>query len=420
MPKAFPAHMTLEAASRMQSDSRNYLAFLWHAAFLALTATFTDVNTILPSLVMKTGGGEVGVGIMTAIMVGTPIVAQLLFASYLHLKPCKRNFLLLGINLRAVTLAGVAWLLWNADRMSGQTLILLVMVLIFVFAVAGTFAGVSYTDILGKVLAVNRRGRFFVTRQVLTSLAYLVSALTARHFLATRHYPYNYVWLFALAAGLLWVASWGFWAIDEPSSPVARERHRLPEILRSIPTRLREDHRLRHFILLVNLSGFGLTLMPFYIAMAKGRYGLSGSQVGSYLLVNIAGMILSNFLWAHVVKRFGFVGVVRGCLGCSTALPLLALLLSRGPLPAYLFVFFTIGVAVSARKIAFEGLFLEITTDENRALYKGIVGAMSLTTALVPLVAGGLIAAVGYPPVLLVGSAMVATAFFFVPRPLAS
>jgi MFS family permease len=87
------------------------------------------------------------------------------------------------------------------------------------------------------------------------------------------------------------------------------------------------------------------------------------------------------------------------------------------PLPIFLSVFFLMGVAISARKIAFDGLLIEITTNTNRALYKGIVGATSLTTALFPLIAGTIIYRFGYGPVFLVVSALVASAWLTVVTP---
>ena len=47
---------------------RNYYAFQWHAIFFALTVTFTEINTVLPSLVVKVGGGTVHIGLLTAIV----------------------------------------------------------------------------------------------------------------------------------------------------------------------------------------------------------------------------------------------------------------------------------------------------------------------------------------------------------------
>lgn len=401
----------------MDKAKRNYYAFLWHATFLALTAAFTEINTVLPSLVVKSGGGELAIGLLTAIMVGTPLIGQLLFASYLHMQPRKRGFLLLGITLRIVALASVAGVLLATERLSSQTLISLVFMLMFLFAISGTFAGVSYTDILGKSLAPKQRGRFFVNRQFLTSTAMLLSAPATRWVLGHSAYPLNYSWMFALAAGLLLIASFGFWAIDEPESAGAKEAFSFYEVLRAVPRYLREDPALLRYILLINLTGFGLTLMPFYVAYASRHYGLSGEQVGTYLLVQIVGMILSNFIWAKLVKGFGFRGVVRGCIVCGTMLPLLVLSLSGMPLPIFLLVFFLMGVAISARKIAFDGLLLEITSDSNRALYKGIVGTTSLTTALFPLVAGGLIHQLGYTPIFLMVSLLVASAWLTVKAP---
>ncbi|MCK5912744.1 MAG: MFS transporter, partial [Desulfuromusa sp.] len=141
----------------------------------------------------------------------------------------------------------------------------------------------------------------------------------------------------------------------------------------------------------------------------------SGEQIGNYLLVQIVGMLLSNIIWGKLVKRFGFRGVVRGCILCGALLPVLVLTLSGMALPIFLSVFFLMGVAISARKIAFEGLLIEITTNTNRALHNGIVGTTSLTTALFPLIAGGLILWIGYVPVFLVVSILVASAWFTVP-----
>ena len=400
----------------MNRTQRNYYAFQWHAIFLALAMTFTEINTVLPALVLKVGGGAGLIGLLTAIMVGTPIIGQLLFASYLHMQPRKRGFLLLGIGLRVVALAAVALILLTSEKISPQILIYAVFFLMFIFSLSGTFAGVSYTDILGKSLAVQQRSQFFVNRQIFTSVAFLISAPISRWVLGYSVYPSNYAWMFGLAAGLLFVASFGFWAIDEPDVTPAKDAHSFFQVLREVPKHLRENPPLLHYILLVNLTGFGLTSMPFYVAYASHHYGLTGEQVGNYLIVQVSGMILSSFIWGKLVKKFGFRGVVRGCIFCGTLLPLLLLSLSGTPLPIFLSVFFLMGVTISARRIAFEGLLIEISTNTNRALYQGVIGTTSLTVALFPLLAGGLILWIGYTPVFLIVSLLVASAWFTVSR----
>lgn len=395
------------------AGGRTYRAFLWHAGFLALATTFTDINTVMPSLIVRSGGTSFHLGVLTAIMVGVPILGQLLFASFLHLKARKTPYLLLGINLRVLSLAAVGGVLWKAERFGPGALIASVFTLMFMFSLSGAFAGISYTDVLGKSLPEGQRKRFFVHRQVINSLAVLVSALAVREMLARLAFPDNYRWLFLVAAGLLLIASLGFWFVGEDPAPSRSGGRGFLEALRSIPRCIREDDRLRHWITVTNLTGFGLTLMPFYVALARDEYGLTSGRVGTFLFVQIVGMILSNWLWSRVVERWGFAGVVAGCIACGAGLPLAALVLSRGSVYAFLPVFFLMGVAMSARRIGFEGLFIEFTHDDNRALYKGIVGATSLTAALFPLMAGALIDAVGFGPVLLAASPLIASAALF-------
>ena len=67
--------------------------------------------------------------------------------------------------------------------------------------------------LLGKSIAGNTRKRFFVVRQVLSSLGILISALITRELLKRFEYPENYQILFAAAAVALFMAALGFIAL---------------------------------------------------------------------------------------------------------------------------------------------------------------------------------------------------------------
>ena len=71
---------------------------------------------------------------------------------------------------------------------------------------------------------------------------------------------------------------------------------------------------------------------------------------------------------------------------------------------------------MSAQRISQEGVLLEISENDNRALYSGINGAFNLTIALFPLISGFLIAAIGYTPVFITGSLAMISALFFARR----
>jgi len=72
-------------------SNHNFYAFLWHAGFLAFAQNFMDVDTIIPAMLIESGGGAVHIGIMTAIMMGGSSFTQLFFAPYISNKSFKKN-----------------------------------------------------------------------------------------------------------------------------------------------------------------------------------------------------------------------------------------------------------------------------------------------------------------------------------------
>ncbi|MCF7800707.1 MAG: MFS transporter [Candidatus Marinimicrobia bacterium] len=382
------------------SSPRNFKAFVWHGLFLAFATTFTEINTVLPALVVQAGGTAFQLGALTAIMVGVPMLAQLFFAGIFTPRPLKKHLLLAGIYMRVLALFGVAWTLSRVTNLqSGGLLIFFVYLWMLLFTTSGAFAGLAYTDILGKsVIGLDRR-RFFIIRQIFNSMGILISALIARQVLVQLPYPQNYFVLFLAAGALLFVASGGFLFLKERPTKTTFQAGTFLENLRYIPQALKADSNLRYFVILTNLTGFALTSVPFYIAMAKDRFGLGGESIGNFLLTQILGMLLSNLIWSRLVNRGGFRAVLFATAGLGVALPLLALaVVFWGSGTYYYAVFFVSGMMLSARKIAFDGALLEISTEENRTLYQGIQGAFNVTVAIFPLLGGALITGFGFAP----------------------
>jgi len=399
------------------NTKHNFKAFVWHATWLAFTSTFTEINTVLPGMILEVGGNHIHVGILTAIMVGVPMLTQLLFAGFLTPKPQKKPYLLLGIYLRVVALGGVGWTLTRFTDVDPVVVIFLVYGWMLIFTTSGAFAGVSYTDILGKSIAGKVRKRFFVVRQSLASLGVLVSALITRQILKNYEYPQNYEVLFFAAAIALFIASFGFIMLKEKSVASRFESSSFLEILKFIPGYIKEDANLRNFIIVNNLTGFATTLLPFYVVLARDTYSLELSDIGNFLLVQISGLILSNLLWSRVLKKYSFKGILLIWITIGASLPLLALLIATfASEPVFLLIFFLSGAAMSAQKIAQEGVLIEISENDNRALYSGINGAFNLTIALFPLISGFAIAWIGYAPVFILGSLAMLSASIFVKR----
>ncbi|MEA3317414.1 MAG: MFS transporter, partial [Bacteroidota bacterium] len=146
------------------SDKRskiNFRSLIWHAVFLALASNFMDIDTIIPSMLIKAGGTAFHLGLLTAIMLGGSKIFQLIFASSISKQIYKKKFLLIGINLRFVALVALAFLLYNSNTINNNLIIILIFILISIFALGGSYSAISYNDILGKSVKQESRKHFF-------------------------------------------------------------------------------------------------------------------------------------------------------------------------------------------------------------------------------------------------------------------
>ena len=398
----------------MENEKRNFLAFSWHAFWLAIAQTFADKNTVLPGLILLSGGTQFELGLLTSIMIGIPMVSQLLFASYLTQKPRKKYFLLLGIYMRVAAFIGVALTLYSLEINDPLFVVYSVFGWMFIFSVSGAFAGVSYTDILGKSILPNTRKRFFVTRQFLNSIGILISALIVRGILKEIEYPTNYIYMFSAAAVLLFIAAIGFLNLKERPSEISKEHKKFTEILTSIPKIIKSDSNLRNLVISVNLLSVSFTMIPFYMSLVKSEGELSETVIGNFLLYQIIGMVLSNFIWLRFTKKKGFKGMFKITALLYGLLPILALLFAAVfPIEYFGVVFLIIGASLSAYKISSESILIEISDESNRPLYSGIYGTLNLTMAIFPLIIGVLIASVGFSYVFIISSLLTLSALFF-------
>ncbi len=392
--------------------STNFFALLWHATFLALASNFMDVDTIIPAMLINAGGGEIQLGFMTAIMLGGSTFLQLVFAGFISHRPRKKNFLLLGINLRIVALFALSVLFYFSGLLVDGLLIILIFVFITQFSFSGAFANISYVDIVGKSLHGAVRKAFLSAKQIIFSIGVFISAVVVRQLLVLLEFPDNYSLLFVLAGTLLFTASLGFWRLNEKPTKAGQKSSFL-KFLALIPLAVKSDRNLKYYLLLINSLGLGLSVLPFLIYLAKESFGLSGSLIGNFLLLKTIGMLSAGFFLLRFSRRFKYRYLLLISISLAAAIPVGALLLQSSQ-KLYGFIFIFSGIFMATYKTAIEGILLEISTDDNRATYAGISGAGNILTTVFPISAGFLLKAFGYIPIFVGVSALVLASVVFV------
>ncbi len=392
-------------------SKRNFYSLLWHAAFLALSRPFMDTDTVIPSMLVDAGGTAVQIGIMTAIMLGGSSITQLIFAPFISNYHYKRNFLLLGINLRIFALLGMGLMLFYSALLQPGLIIWLIFLLISVFSLSGAFANVSYMDIFGKSVLPELRKPFFSLRQVINGIILFLAALAAKRVLTTMDYPRNYAIMYFIAFGALLMASMGFWHLREvtPSKLTVRSpRH----FIQFIKAELRQNPKLKYFLGFINTMGVSITLLPFIILYGKEMYGTQSATTGWFLLVKITGSVMAAFILFLLAGKYRYRSLLYGGALLAFLLPLITLLPFR--VPALAVIFFIGGIVYTAYSISMNGVLLEISGTKNRTLYTGIAGAGSILPTLFPLGGGWMIKHFGFLPFFGLFMLLVLSSLFFI------
>jgi MFS family permease len=392
----------------------NFYSYLWHASFLALAQNFMDVNTIIPAMMIDAGGSSFQVGILTAIMIGGTNFSQLIFLPMLSNKSRKKGFLLFGINLRILALIGLSTLLFvYATQSTGPAVIWIIFALITLFAVSGSFAGISYADILGRSIYEHQRKPFFSLRQAVSSAGMLVSAYFAARILAGNDYPYNYAVLFLIAAVALTIASFGFWNISEMAGP-QRSISGLRSYLGLIVSEIKSNRRLSSYLLLVNTLGVSLSLLPFLTLYGKAIFAATDEDVGVYLLFQVLAGVLTGGGMFYFADRTRYSRLLYVIPSIALAIPISLIIYPSSALfPVY---FFAGGVMIAAYKIAIEGVLLEVSNNQNRTIYVGLAGAGSIIPAIFPMVGGWMVHQLGFNAYFIALVVLILCALVFIRR----
>jgi MFS family permease len=376
-----------------------FFSYIWHGAFFAITSAMLDFNTIFPALIDSLTSNSFIFGSMLAILLGTPLIFNLIFSHYLKRAKKKRNFLLIGIYLRSLSFLSMALFIWLFAADQPKIAIISLYFFLLLFSVSAGFAGISYSDLIAKMLKdPNQRTKLYATKQIISSIAAFAGGVIVTYiFSQDLTYPLNYVIGLLIGSAGLIIAATGFWFVKEPIDKTSnQEAESLKTFFKRIPKILKDDLEFRKFIIIDNFSTFGLMIIPFYMLFVKQEMMIEDRYIGIYLLIMLAGKVLSSFIWGFLGKKWHSKMVVTSCMAMGGLIPILAILLIQTTPLIYGIVFFFVGMVISGRSIGFSPYLLDIAPNENRLEYLGIRGSLNLFIIILPLLAGAIIQGFGY------------------------
>ena len=392
-------------------SKKNYYSLLWHTAFLSLAHVFMDIDIIIPAMLIDSGGSALQIGFLTAIMLGGSSFSQLLFAPFVSNFHYKKKFLLLGINLRIISLFGLAFLLFNLTNIEEINTIFYIFFFISIFSFGGAFANVSYVDILGKSIKKKSRKSFFSIKQVITATICFSSAFAAKKILINFDYPLNYSYMFFIAFGSLFFASLGFWNIKEVVASKLTVNN-FSHFFELIFIEIKENKNLKYFLGFINTMGISIYLLPFLVLYAKESDLFENINTGTFLFYKIIGSVLTGiFLFLFSGKyKYKYLILLSSLL--TIFLPLLIILFPFKI--SFVIIFLIGGIVFTVFTISKNGIMLEISGTSNRTLYAGIAGLGNILPALFSIFSGWVINEYGFKPFFIIFILIVLSSFYFI------
>ncbi len=392
-------------------SGHNFRAFLWHATFLAFAKNFMDVDTIIPAMLVEAGGGAFHIGLMTAIMLGGSSFTQLFFAPFLSNQSYKKKHLLFAINTRIFSLIGLGVLLFLLKGENTGFVLWLAFLFITLFSLAGAYANISYTDILGKSVSQDKRKTFFSSLQIFSGIIVLGAAFLVKKVLVWEEFPVNYAMMFFFGGGLLLIASGGFWSIKEVV-PSALKISGVKDFFGILKSELRQNRKLAYFLGFINTQGIAISFLPFVILYAKQTFQTQSNDTGLFLIFKVIGIVFVSFLVLMGAKKIKYNVLLYSNVLLSLVLAAMALAIRDVSMLKYIFI--VGGVVYSLYTMSMNGLLLEVSGNENRALYTGFAGAGNILPAIFPLIGGAIISHLGFSTFFVLFMLVIVTAAFFI------
>lgn len=389
----------------------NFRAFVWHALFLALLKPFLDTDTIIPAMIIKAGGNEMLIGLATAILVGVSTMFQIFFGTIVAPSIRKKTHLLFAIYLRVFAILGLGFILLFFNMINSWLALVLIFVFISIFAMAGAYGGVSYTDLIGKTIKKDKRKALFSIKNLIGAIAFFGAAFLVKYMLKLHDFPKNYAILYIIAAILLTIASLSFIFAKEKLS-VPSSKKSFFQFLKLIPAELKKNPNLKYYLILINTLGLSITAFPFLVSFAKDVSGISDEKIGNFLMMKVAGMVSFSLLIYVLRNRINYKLMLIVSIILGTIIPIFALIFAKNEF-IYATNFFIAGSLFAILNIAKEGIIIEISNEKNRAEYAGYIGAGSILTAILPLFSGFLISFLGYTAVFIGIAITVLSSLYF-------
>lgn len=413
MAETTTAERDPEATLRAEAQrhlARNTLAHIGHGLFGQTGFRLIQAPTFVPFYVHALSGSDFVVGLARSLQSLGNLLSPLLGATIVERR---RRVLPLAIvfgglmRLQVLGIALCGFFLpreWNLVAVCG---------FLGLFGFFLGLQGVTFNVIVSKVIPVERRGFLMGLRQTAGTLVVALAGGLGGWLIDRDVLGNGYAATFGLAFVLSTTGLVIYSLIREPDAPNVRARVQLGARFAELPALLRSDPHFTRYFVARALGTMGRTAQPFYILLARERFGVTGTELGILTAAFTLAWGGSALVWGVMADRLGFRAVFLSALALWMGAALSLVWIDSSAL--LVAVFAALGAGFGGFGMSGQNMVLEFGSRENLPMRVALANSASeLMNTIGPLLGGALAVAGSYPLVIGVAVGFQAVAFFVV------
>lgn len=393
---------TRERKALAVNSSRNFWLGVINGTVHAGSLSFAQPETVLPSFIAKITASDTAAGMLLSVQNIASVIVPVVSANYTEAKGRKKPFYMFFAVMRVVFALALALLVLWSGRENITNQVLGLVVCMTGFFASQNCLGIPFMDVVAKTVVPERRGIFFGLRYFGGALAAIAGGAMAKYVFDRPEafpFPQNYAYLFfALAAGMF-VTAVTFGGIVEPVEDVDKPRIGLRDYVLMGCRTAKEDRLLARLLTTRALLSVAESSVPFYVATLQRSMPLVAASIGTLIVCQTFGRVISGVVWGCVGDKFGNKRLIRSVAAVSALLQVLivaAYLMipicdqTSGPVVLWV-AFFVAGWIQTGIWTGCNNFALEISPRTKRPTYLWLMTISATPGMVFPLLGGVLI-----------------------------
>jgi hypothetical protein len=390
------------AGGSAAEQRRSFRLGVWNGALYQGGEGFVDANTVIPVFLSKLTTSNALIGFSASLPDLGWFLPQFATVPFLSRRPRSLGLYRLAAVIRGLAFALLALLIVPLSARPA-TLLAAFLLCYGAYAFASGLAAVPFMEVVGKTVPRPRLGAYWALRLFWGGLFAAAAGLFVRQLFRGGTDAPRFALLFGIAAVLVSLGYGLFSLIREPAGAPAPETATPLGLLREGRAMLAHDAHFRRLLIARATLSVWFTSAPFIVLFAVHQLGGSARTAGTFLLVRMAGFVLSNVLWHRLSVRHGDRVLVRiGAAACS-ALPLAAAAIAAAspwglgwiPAGAAVLALEAVvclgGAGQSAMGVGYASLMLLLAPPGRRQAFVGLINTFLGPTMLLPMLGGALV-----------------------------